>query len=565
MKWYLKFSRVLPLAMMAVVLTSMFFFGCVEAAENGSGNSSNGGYVTSDGDYVYYSADDYLYKESLSNGDREIVAETGSCGAINVYDGYIYYQTYNFSGGVISRIATDGSDDEFVVYSDYDSYAQVEDGFLYYKNNNQIVKVPVDEIGENSLTKTELGGTFEGFVVDGNTIYFQNSDDSVGREGLASISTSGDRFRSLSSGTCTNINVSGSYVYYTRDNDIYRVDKDGGDEELLLQGEEIYYINVYGDTIYFVIGSADYEFGSISVSGGDKQFYDIGSINEFCIVNDMIYARDSDGYSNVAIFDLPVEGIREEDEEDEEIEIGEPEIIPSPGPRPSDSSYICSDWAKDEIEEAGEKGLIPNTLEGEDLTESIDRSEFAAIAVQLYQVWKNYDMNTPQSVPFRDIAGIENEDYVKKAYVLNITNGTSDTSFSPYTDINREQLATMLARTVKKIKFADYTIDTDHEYYFGTWSVKKFDDDDLISDYAKDSVYFFFVCGVIKGTSTRPYLFSPNDSNTRGDAYGAVSNAINAFATREQAVIMSLRIFNDKPDILDEVYAVEYVSASFAR
>ena len=112
----------------------------------------------------------------------------------------------------------------------------------------------------------------------------------------------------------------------------------------------------------------------------------------------------------------------------------------------------------------------------------------------------------------------------------------------------------MLARTVKAVKYPGYTIENDDQYYFGTWSVRKFDDDAQISDYARDSVYFLADRGVIKGTSEHPYLFSPQGVNSLGDAYGAVQKAIEAFATREQAIIMSLRIFQDKKDILDEVY-----------
>ena len=48
-----------------------------------------------------------------------------------------------------------------------------------------------------------------------------------------------------------------------------------------------------------------------------------------------------------------------------------------------------SEWANEELEKADAMGLIPDCLEGEDLTQPITRAEFAAVAVKVYEALAN--------------------------------------------------------------------------------------------------------------------------------------------------------------------------------
>lgn len=277
----------------------------------GNGNAANGGFAATDGEYVYYSADDNLYKQSLNGGDKTVLAE-GTCCAINVYDGYVYYNKYNFMSGSICRIRTDGSsDEEYITGAAYGGCIQVVDGYLYYVSDYEIKKLSIADIGSESLEKTVLGETNDVFVVDNGSIYFLNSDEERGAIGLASMSTDGDDFRILVEGSCRSINVVDGYVYYIKNpygnngfNSIYRVGVNGGNEELLLEEEGVFNINVYNNNIYFDREDPEYGLGSISVSGENKQFYEAEGLNEFCIINDIIYTRDPDGYENVDIFSL---------------------------------------------------------------------------------------------------------------------------------------------------------------------------------------------------------------------------------------------------------------------
>ena len=193
-----------------------------------------------------------------------------------------------------------------------------------------------------------------------------------------------------------------------------------------------------------------------------------------------------------------------------------------------------SDWAKEEVEEAYKENLIPDVLVGDDLTEKIDRSEFAAIAVKMYEKLADTTVSAGSN-PFKDIDNNASKADILKAYKLGITAGVSDTSFEPDTLINREQLATMLCRAIKKYSFDGWSLSRDSDYYLDTSGVPKFADDADISEFAKPSVYYMTKFGIIKGIDDTH--FAPKNTTSAQEAIGY------AMATKEQAIALSLRIF----------------------
>ena len=123
---------------------------------------------------------------------------------------------------------------------------------------------------------------------------------------------------------------------------------------------------------------------------------------------------------------------------------------------------------------------------------------------------------------------------VLKAYNLGIVNGIGNGAFGPDNPLYREQCATMLTRVYKKVKIPGWTLDTDDAYTLDYEKPAAFADDDLISDWAKDSVYFMAANGIIKGIGNNK--FAPRNSTTREEAEGY------ATATREQALLIALRM-----------------------
>lgn len=190
-------------------------------------------------------------------------------------------------------------------------------------------------------------------------------------------------------------------------------------------------------------------------------------------------------------------------------------------PEQTEIEFLTSDWASDEVYEAYQNNLIPDEMIEAPLYKTISREEFAAVAVKLYEnIIGEVPCITIDDTPFTDCNyASEYNDYIAAAYELGITNGTKDTTFSPYESITREQLATMLYRVIK-------LADVDEIYDFDINNMRKFYDDTEIFDYAKESVYFMTKYGIVRGVDD--VHFNPLDT-----------------ATKEQSLLISVRCINN--------------------
>ncbi len=187
----------------------------------------------------------------------------------------------------------------------------------------------------------------------------------------------------------------------------------------------------------------------------------------------------------------------------------------------------ASEWAKGEIQGAYDQGLVPDILKGKDLTKPITREEFAELAVLLYEKTTGKTAEPVSPNPLNDTTNPQ----ILKAYALGITKGTktgtTNIPFEPNTLINREQVATMLFRTIKLIQpTGDFSIA----------GVKDFPDQKDISDYAVEATKFMFKMGIIKGDAKG--YFAPKATTQAQQAAGY------GMASREAAIIMSVRTYN---------------------
>ncbi len=193
----------------------------------------------------------------------------------------------------------------------------------------------------------------------------------------------------------------------------------------------------------------------------------------------------------------------------------EPE--PEPTTEPEETGFVvetinlgtCSDWATEELNKSNEAGLIPTIFDSQDLTTSITRLEFAHVAVKLFEKLTNQKVEPYDYNPFVDTSDEE----VLKAYGIGITAGTGEDTFDPDVLITREQMATMMTRT---LSYAG--VDT----YVDLENVAKFADDEEMQDWGKDSIYFMSSVEIIKGIGD--------------NKFGVTGNA-----TREQALLISVR------------------------
>lgn len=173
----------------------------------------------------------------------------------------------------------------------------------------------------------------------------------------------------------------------------------------------------------------------------------------------------------------------------------------------------ASSWAIPELDKAAEYGFITEKIKDK-MNGPISREEFAEIAVKLYEKTTGKQASYTDMNAFVDTVNPE----VFKAYTLGIVAGTNKERklFSPAELTNREQVATMLYRTIHEI---GYNTDSSSS------ASPAFNDESMISAWALDPVIFMSTQGYIKG------------SNGNFDPKGT--------CTREMAVLIALRVFED--------------------
>ena len=179
-------------------------------------------------------------------------------------------------------------------------------------------------------------------------------------------------------------------------------------------------------------------------------------------------------------------------------------------------------WALPEINKAATLDLLPDILSSKDLTKPMTREEFCELSVRLYEKMTGNKINPADSDTFSDTTNTQ----ILKAYSLGITSGTSASTFDPKTQINREQCAAMLFRTIKLIKpNADYDVS----------SAKPFPDRNNISAWADDATKYMNKNLIIVGDSNGNFMPKPSTNAQLETGYG--------MAKREETILMVTRTY----------------------
>lgn len=202
----------------------------------------------------------------------------------------------------------------------------------------------------------------------------------------------------------------------------------------------------------------------------------------------------------------------------------------------SESLKFTIGWGEEAIKKAKEYDIIPDTLNDAniDYTLPINRIEFAGIAARIYE---NLSETTVANVPIKTFSDISSED-VMKVYNTGIMVGYTDKEFAPYINLNREQCATAFTRAIKKSLDYTWTLNSDSKYKLLYTKSAIFADDNYISSWAKEGVYFMVANDIIKGIGNN--MFAPVNRNSSEEESGY------ATATREQALAIAVRIIDNK-------------------
>ena len=184
----------------------------------------------------------------------------------------------------------------------------------------------------------------------------------------------------------------------------------------------------------------------------------------------------------------------------------EPDASAQPDPPQADlfTDVYKSEWYFDDVKTASERGFFTGYPDGSFRpNDSMTRAMFAQV---LYRIAGEPEVSA--GLPFTDVAA---SDWycsaVRWAYASGIVNGVSKTSFSPNTNITREQMATML------FKYAVYTGIAKESNY---GSLDGFADAGKVSGYAVEPLRWTVGTGIINGMGNSQ--LSPGSFATRAQA-----------------------------------------------
>lgn len=164
--------------------------------------------------------------------------------------------------------------------------------------------------------------------------------------------------------------------------------------------------------------------------------------------------------------------------------------------------FEASDWAIDELALAYEADLIPSLTGNPEFTDTLTRIQFAELIVNMVELLDD-EIVAASTDTFTDCSS----EAVLKAYEAGIVNGTSDTTFEPSVKTNREEIATMIARSIDYI-----ATQTGTNLAPNTGDLSAFTDASEVSSWAYESVSILAANGIMNGTSTT--TLSPSEETT---------------------------------------------------
>lgn len=160
-----------------------------------------------------------------------------------------------------------------------------------------------------------------------------------------------------------------------------------------------------------------------------------------------------------------------------------------------------SSWAQEEVSALYPRGMVPPSL----LTNyqgTITRAQLAHLLVSVYESVKT-TVNVRDTKKFTDIDAHPMKDSILKAYSLGIINGTTETTFSPWGQVTRQEAVTMLCRFVSKMTGTTIPQTVKNLSYY--------DDAAQVAEWAAPYVDYAYTKNIMKGSGSR---FSPTGAFT---------------------------------------------------
>ncbi|MBQ7295951.1 MAG: DUF5050 domain-containing protein [Clostridia bacterium] len=237
-------------------------------------NIMNSAIASTDGEWLFYFEDDFLFREKLSNGkNKECINSTLS-------HGLVYYLGNKLYIGTLSKhlsMNIKGEDITDIPNSTWSQYKFQTDGKRIYIKSNDTDGISVQGVNGDKLKK--ISDIYaDKILFNGEKLYVFSLADSINNQhnnykGVTIIDTDGKNEKHILDFCPENFAFGGDKIFYTDKNDVlHSMNFDGSNQQQfndILVGDGL---NVYDDFVYFV----DRESGNIcKISESGESFIKI--------------------------------------------------------------------------------------------------------------------------------------------------------------------------------------------------------------------------------------------------------------------------------------------------
>ena len=168
------------------------------------------------------------------------------------------------------------------------------------------------------------------------------------------------------------------------------------------------------------------------------------------------------------------------------------------------NAWAISDWAKEDFALAQSFDLVPDSLQHKEMTESITRAEFCALALLIYEQITGDASSQASAHHFTDTFDIN----VDRAYELGLVGGRGNGMFMPDDGLTREEMFGLLYNLLCQTGYhTDLTVDEASEM------LAVFDDYEQIADWAVLPLGMMLELNLTSGAN--PNLLEPKGATSR--------------------------------------------------
>lgn len=255
------------------------FFG--DKQEEVDDNVLEGSYIIKQGDWIYYSLSNKLYKSKEDGSEQTSLARgENRIKSLVVVDDYIY-----FCDGNLNVVKTDGSEQQVLVEEE-GTGVNIVDGWVYYGNEYK-VKVGSTEVEQFYESKTV--GVLE--ISDKWIFFTELNEDSV-FDSISRMKLDGSERQDIYDGLVRKMEVSGEWIYFVneRDQSLYRMKTDGSDLQTIVETPAGNFgsFDIKDEWIYFTRSASLHK---VKIDGTEKEMLYYTGMDSPQIIDDVIYLK----------------------------------------------------------------------------------------------------------------------------------------------------------------------------------------------------------------------------------------------------------------------------------